>query len=182
MTERCPDVVPLLGPLIDDELPLADRTWVEEHLKACESCGARRALLQAQGTSLRERMREKARDADLSRLADQVLARIAAERPVPLAERVRLWLRETFGAHRLAFGASAGLAAAAALLVAVVGRPASQRSDGRPIELASAAQGTQSEAQIEALDVYGQEGTVLQFPGQTVIWVEDEPARPGRTQ
>jgi anti-sigma factor RsiW len=181
MTERCPDVVPLLGPLIDDELPPADRTWVEEHLKACESCSARQALLRAQGVALRERMHEKAREADLSRLADQVMARIAAERPVPMAERARVWLRETFGAHRLAFGASAGLAAAAALLVAVVGRPA-QRSDGRPTELASAASGTQSEAQIEALDVYGQEGTVLQFPGQTVIWVEDEPARPGRTQ
>src|SRR3954462_10513520 len=76
MKRRCEESVPLIGPYLDGELPEEDLVWLEEHLSDCDACTARKNLLVAQGEALRERAAARARDVDLSGVADAVIARI----------------------------------------------------------------------------------------------------------
>ena len=181
MTERCLDAIPLLGPALDGELPESDFRWLSDHLGGCGGCRERQALISAQAAALRERLSERASQADFALFADGVMARIGAEQTrrwsPPIGERLSVWSRETFSAHRFAFGAGAGFAAAAAIaVVAALRPPLPLERPARPIALASM-DTTANQAQIDALDVYGQEGIVLQFPGQTVIWVTEDAPR-----
>ena len=181
MKGRCQDAIPLLGPALDDELPQSDRSWLDDHVAGCAACSARQTLLSAQAAALREQLSQGAARADFSRFGDRVMARIAAEDAGParasLGDRVSVWLSEVFAAHRFALGAGSGLAAAAAVALLVVLRPPGPTvAADQPVAVA-ALDAADKEAQIDALDVYGQEGTVLQFPGQTVIWVTDEGPR-----
>lgn len=184
MTGQCQDAVPLLGPSLDGELPAPDRAWIDEHLAACDSCTSRRALMAAQGAALRERIAARTTQADFSYFSTRVMARIAEEqqsgRSAPLLDRASVWVRELFAAHRLAFGASAGLAAALALGVGLRPRPIAHQPTEPAVALASAARGAHAQADqadIDELEIFGQEGVVLQIPGQsTVIWVSEPPA------
>ena len=180
MTERCLDAIPLLGPALDGELPESDLRWLAGHVGGCAGCRERQALIAAQATALRERLSAQAGQADFARFADRVMARISEEqtqrKTPPLGERLSVWLRETFSAHRFAFRAGAGLTAAAAVALLVVLRPPQPVERTEP-QVALAAANALNEAQIDALDVYGQEGAVLQFPGQTVIWVSEDAPR-----
>ncbi len=185
MTGRCQDATPLLGPLADGELPAADAAWVREHLDGCPACRDRQALTSATALALREGLSARADLVDFSAMTNRVMARIEAERPAPFAERLAVWWRETFAAPRAALGFGAGLTAAAALAVVLVLRPAvpaGESAADRPLALAANDAEQAQQAQIEELDVYGQEGTVLQLQNQTVIWVDDEPARKGTAQ
>ena len=186
MTERCQDAVALLGPALDGELPTEDSAWIDEHLAGCGSCRERQTLLAAQAAALRERLSARVDLVDFSAFTARVMARVSAaeERPAPLAERLSLWLRETFSANRFALGAGAGLTAAAALALVVVLQPAIRTGNSAgERRLALAAADLVGQAEVEELDVYGQEGTVLQLPGQTLIWVDDQgPARPRSAQ
>ena len=185
MTERCQDAVALLGPALDGELPTEDRAWIDEHLGGCASCRERQLFLAAQADGLRQALSARADMVDFSAFTARVMERVSAaqERPAPLFERVAVWLRETFAANRFALGAGAGLTAAAALALVVVLQPAGRTGNSAGERLALAAADVQGQADVEELDVYGQEGTVLQLPGQTVIWVDDQgPARPRSAQ
>ena len=184
MKGKCQDAIPLLGPALDGELPASDRSWLDDHVSECGLCRSRQLLLTAQAASLREQLSARAAQADFTRFTDQVMARIAAERAGParasLGDRISVWLSETFAAHRFALGAGSGLAAAAAVALVVVLRPAGGHVDKPAVEgpvVVAALDSADKEAQIDALEVYGQESTVLQFPGQTVIWVTDEGPR-----
>ncbi len=190
-TGRCQDAVPLLGPLNDGELDSHDRAWLEAHLAGCASCGVRRTFLSAQAEALRQHVAARAGQADFSFFTARVMARVAADRRPSFADRASVWAREVLGAHRYAFGAGAGFAAAAALALSVGLRPSpvSLPSAEGALALASASRGVHApeaeqdrQADIEELEVYGQEGVVLQIPGQsTVIWVT-EPGRAGSGQ
>jgi anti-sigma factor RsiW len=183
MNDRCLDAVPLLGPALDGELPESDAAWLEEHVAGCPACRDRQALLAAQGAALRSALTAKADQGVFSRFADRVLARVqtdeAAHRKAPRLERLAVWLREAFAANRFAFGVGAGAIGAAAVVLLAVHRPPMPSSESAAL---AAADIPAHEAEIERLDVYGQEGTVLQLPGQTVIWVSDEPAQPRSAQ
>ena len=187
MTERCLDAIPLLGPALDGGLPESDAAWVEEHVQGCSACQQRQALIAAQAAALRESLGARVDQADFSGFADRVMARVgdeeAAHRKPPARERLGVWLHEAFAANRFALGAGAGVAAAAAVALFVVLRPPApaEKPADSPLVVA-AVDNPAGEAQIEALDVFGQEGTVLQFPGQTVIWVTDESPRPRSAQ
>src|SRR5258707_15799542 len=114
--KRCTEVVPLLGPLADAALPDDERAWVTDHLRGCAACRDRMALTAAQGDALREALSARAARANFDRLADRGLARAAAQpqhAPLPVGVS-RLW-----SAHRSAFAAAGGLAAAGGRAIAV---------------------------------------------------------------
>lgn len=178
MTDQCPDAIPLLGPSLDGELPTEDAAWLDEHVQGCAACQDRKALMVAQAAALRESLAARAEQADFSRLADRVMARIS-EHPAPLSERLAVWFRETYRSHRFAFGAGGLTVAAAALALAVfVKSPVTPQGSSEALAAADIAL---READIERLELDGQHGTVLQFPGQTVIWVDDD-AQPRSAQ
>jgi anti-sigma factor RsiW len=184
----CRDAIPLLGPALDGELPRADRAWVDEHLAGCSACRDRQALLSAQAGALRQALEARAGAVDFSAFSQRVMARIALDaeqRSASPLERLSVWLREVFAANRFALGAGAGLTAAAALALVVILRPpgpAAKPASDQALALASADQGAHAQADIDELEVYGEEGSVLQLPGQsTVIWVSDVGAVPPRS-
>ena len=93
----CKEIVPLLGPMLDGELPDDDRGWVDEHVRGCGACRDRQALITAQGRALRDHYRSKT--ADFTGFTDKVMARVAAdEGRAPLA----VWGSEMWHAHRAA--------------------------------------------------------------------------------
>ena len=188
MKTGCQDAISLLGPSQDGELALEDQGWVAEHIKGCGACRERQGLLAAQGQALRERMALASAQVDFSRFADKVMARVAADRAAhpSLLERLRALWWEAIRPHRFAF-AGGGLAVAAAAALVLLVRPLSPAGDsaaGTDVAVASADRLQPQQAQIEELEIYGQEGTVLQLPGQaTLIWIDDSPQVPsGRQQ
>ena len=67
MKRRCEESVPLLGPWIDGELADEDSAWLAEHVGCCETCSARKALLEAQRDAVREAVVARAACADPAR-------------------------------------------------------------------------------------------------------------------
>src|SRR5205085_1857331 len=117
-----------------------DRAWLEEHVRECAACATRRLLLEATRDAVRETVTARAASADLSRVADAVLARVKEDRPPANVVRLQVWGTEMWRAHRGAISAAAGLAAAAcvaalALLVPLRGEPSRPTllADARPL-------------------------------------------------
>lgn len=166
MKRRCEESVPLIGPYLDGELPEEDLVWLEEHLSDCDPCTSRKNLLIAQAEAIRERAAARAREADLSGVADAVLARIDREalRPVP---PLSVWGLEMWGAHRAALSTGAGVAIAGCLALALFLAP--QRP--APVTLAQA---QTAGASIDEIDFESHEGAVLQNGATTTIWVDDD--------
>jgi anti-sigma factor RsiW len=163
--KRCEDVVPLLGPLADAALADDDREWVEEHLCGCASCRDRLALIVAQGAALREVIAARAAAASFDGLAGRVLARVAEDSgraPLPV------WFSELWSAHRGAFTAAGGLAAAAAVALALLFTPAQPSDEAALLADASA-------PEVQEVDFGTHDGAVLQLPHDTtVIWMSDD--------
>jgi anti-sigma factor RsiW len=183
MTRPCEEMVSLLGPFADGELPADDRAWVEGHLDGCANCRERRLLFLAQGAALREAVRARAAAAPMAGFADAVMARIAREgRARKPWDGLDAWATFVLGPHRLGFGATAGVALAAGLALVLFLRPP---PDGLPIAGSDVATQAAS-ASIDALDIDDRSnGAILQLrgaetpstgPATTVIWVSDEPA------
>jgi len=171
MTRRCEEVVPLLGPLLDGALPEDDREWVEDHLDGCVSCRDRKAFLRAQGDAIREVITSGAASANFDGFADRVLAKVSAQKPAPLPERARIWGSEMWAAHRGAFAATAGVALAACMALAVFFVPPAPQPDEAQL-LADA-----SSPQVEEVEFGTHDGAVLQLPGDTtVIWMSEDKA------
>jgi anti-sigma factor RsiW len=174
MKRRCEESVPLLGPWIDGELADEDRAWLEEHVRDCTACATRKLLLEATRDAVRETVTRRAASADLSRVADAVLARVKDDRPPANVVRFEVWGTEMWRAHRAAISTVAGLAAAAC--VAVIALLVPLRSEPRrPTLLADARPLTT----LEQIDFENHEGAVLQSGDTTVIWIDDDaPAVP----
>jgi anti-sigma factor RsiW len=170
MTRRCEESVPLIGPWMDGELPEEDRAWLAEHVACCDACATRRALLAAQRDAVREAVVRRAAAADLSGMADAVLARVLHDRPPAAVPRLRVWSTETWRAHRGRISAAAGLAVAASLAVVALLSPL--RTDTRTGSLLAEARG--GEATVDEIDFESHEGAVLQSGHTTVIWVDDD--------
>lgn len=169
MKRRCEETVPLLGPWLDGELAAEDLAWVEEHAGECDPCGQRKALLAATRDAVRESMVRRAASADLSRVADAVLARVKEDRGAPKAVKLRVWGTEMWHAHRSAIFAAGGLAAAACVAVVVLLSPL--RGDGRrPGTLLADARPFTT---LEQVDFENHEGAVMQSGDTTVIWIDD---------
>jgi anti-sigma factor RsiW len=170
MKRRCEESVPLIGPWMDGELPEEDLAWLTEHVACCEVCTTRKALLAAQRDAVRESVVRRAASADLSRIADAVLARVTHDRPPATALRLRVWGVETWRAHRGRISAAAGLAMAASLAVVALFSPL--RSDTRTGPLLAEASG--GGTTVEEIDFESHEGAVLQSGHTLVIWVDDD--------
>lgn len=169
MKRRCEESVPLLGPLMDGELEEEDSAWLAEHLGSCPACTARKDLLAGQRDAIREAVVARARPADLSRLADEVLRRVAQDREPAKVLRLRVWGAETWRAHRAGISAMAGVAVAASLAVVALLSPLRGNTRGAVL-LADARTG----ATIEEVDFESHEGAVMQSGQTTVIWVDDD--------
>jgi anti-sigma factor RsiW len=170
MKRRCEESVPLLGPFLDGELPEGDRAWVAEHVAGCEACAARLALLAAQRDAVREAVVRRAAPADLSGIADAVLARVQEERaPAPVL-RLRVWGTEMWRERRGHLSAAAGLAVAASLAVVVLLSPFQGASVKGPLLADARNSGTT----VEEIDFENHEGAVMQSGQTTVIWVDDD--------
>jgi len=164
--KRCEEVVPLLGPLLDGALPDDDRAFVEEHVRGCARCRDRAALLRAQAQALREALAARVERIDLSGFADGVLARVRAGRGAA-PERVPVWAREMWWAHRRPLAAAAGLALAACVALAVFVTPSRPDDDDGLL--------ADNSPLIEEVDFGTHDGAVLQLPGQTaVIWMSED--------
>jgi len=170
MNRRCEESLPLLGPWIDGELPAEDRSWLSEHVAGCAACGTRKALLAAQRDAIRDSVVQRASRADLSGVADAVLARVAEERPPAQVIRLRVWGEEMWRAHRASISAAAGLAVAASVALFAVLSP-SRTEQKAPILIADA---RTPATIVEAIDFENHEGAVLQSGQTTVIWVDDD--------
>jgi anti-sigma factor RsiW len=174
MKRRCQESVPLLGPWVDGELADEDRAWLEEHVRECPACATRKLLLEATRDAVRESVTRRAASADLSRVADVVLARVKEDHAPAKVVRFEVWGTEMWRAHRAAISTAAGLAAAAC--VAIIASFVPLRSDPRrPTVLADARPFTT----LEQIDFENHEGAVLQSGDTTVIWIDDDaPAVP----
>jgi anti-sigma factor RsiW len=168
MKRRCEESVPLIGPWMDGELPEEDRAWLAEHVAGCDACATRTALLAAQRDAVREAVVRKAASADLSGLADAVLARLRNDRPPATVLPLRVWGAETWRAHRGRISAAAGLAMAASLAVVALLSPL--RSD-KGVLLAEARGGGTT---VDEIDFESHEGAVLQSGQTLLIWVDDD--------
>jgi anti-sigma factor RsiW len=175
MKRRCEESVPLLGPWIDGELADEDRAWLEEHVGECPACATRKDLLEATRDAVRETVTRRAAGADLSRVADAVLARVKEDRPAAKVLRFQVWGTEMWRAHRGAISTAAGLAAAAC--VAVLALVVPQRGEPRrPVTLLADARPLTT---LEQIDFENHEGAVLQAGDTMVIWIDDDaPAVP----
>jgi len=175
MKRRCEETVPLLGPWLDGELAEEDLAWVEEHAGECDPCGQRKALLAATRDAVRESVVRRAASADLSRVADVVLARVKEDRGPGNVVSVRVWGAEMWRAHRAGISALGGLAAAACVAVVVLLSPS--RGDApRPVTLLANARPFTT---LEQVDFENHEGAVMQSGDTTVIWIDDHgPAVP----
>ena len=163
--KMCKDVVPLLGPMLDGELPDDDREWVEEHVRGCASCRDRQALIAAQGSALREAFAKK--DADFTGFTDKVMARVASDKGRAPAG---VWGSEMWQAHRGAFAAAGGVAVAACMALAVLFVPPARAPAPTLLAVASI-----PSTQVDEVDFGSHDGAVVQLPNQTtMIWISED--------
>jgi anti-sigma factor RsiW len=167
--KRCLDVVPLIGPLLDGALPPDDRAWVEDHLRGCEACGLRRALLVAQAQALRDALQARAAAISLAGFSDRVLARVRKDAPLRAREQARVWGQEMWWAHRGVLTAGSGLALAACMALFMFFQPPASADDGPVL--------ADNSPQVEEVDFGTRDGAVLQLGRETtVIWMSDDRA------
>ena len=118
----------------------------------------------------------RAASADLSRLADAVLARVKEDRGPAKVVELRVWGAEMWRAHRTGIFAAGGLAAAACLTIVAMLTPL-RGGGGRPAPILLA--DARSLTTLEQIDFESHEGAVLQSGDTTVIWIDDDgPAVP----
>jgi anti-sigma factor RsiW len=136
---ECTSYRPLIGSS-EAELPPAERGALEAHLAGCEGCRGWAARLAATEGLVSEALLAAAGRRDFAPFVDQVMARVEAERPRPLLERllraVRLHPRAVLG------GAMAPLVAALALVLYVGYRPGGDLADARLLEVSAEGRAT----------------------------------------
>ena len=156
-----------LSALADGELPESARGLLEEHARACASCGPRLASLRGQRALLVAGAEKRLAKVDLKGFTDGVMSAVASDTQRPsLPERAKVISLEQWRARPVAW--VAGFAAAACVLIAVALRPGTGRPASPELLLA--------QASVDFLELDGQDGTVMESPGRTtVIWVQDTP-------
>ncbi len=156
-----------LAALAGGELPGPEQSLLEEHARACVTCGPRLASLRSQRALLRAQAEERLARVDLSGFTDGVLSAVASDTQRPsLPERAKVVSLEQWRAHPVAW--VAGLSAAACVLFALALRPGPAQQVAPELLLA--------QASVDFLELDGQGGAVLETPGRTtVIWVQDTP-------
>ena len=116
----CEAFIPMLSAYVDGELPPRERGSVEVHLAACRECAGRAADFRAGSGLVRIGLEMAADEVDFTGFAQKVVARLTPYK-LPLMERWRIWLAETFRHQRGVLVSS--LAVVAAVLLAGVAGP-----------------------------------------------------------
>lgn len=115
----CEDLRPLLDRFHDGELSRHARARVERHLASCPACAKELSRIASLGQELRQALEAECREVDFSGFTERVMQGVARERPLPLGQRLRLWLGETLRVYRPVWLASLAAAAAAVLVIAL---------------------------------------------------------------
>jgi anti-sigma factor RsiW len=157
----------MLSPFVDGELAPGDRQAVERHIAVCHECTGRVADFRAESGLVRLGMEMLADEADFSQFAQGVMARITPHK-LPLWERFKLSLSETFTHHRGAWAYSLA-GAACALLVAVPflvreREPVGYASPQMAVESVNPEQGARISPVVKRAK-----------DGNTIIWLVDTP-------
>ena len=155
----CESFISKLSPLMDGELPAAERVRVEAHLASCSQCSARAADFRAESAMVRLGMELLADEVDFRDFTKNVMARIAPE-AVPFPERWKVSLRELFTYRRgmmVSFaGAAAALLAFAPLLLRS-GLPEGYASERMAVQAVS----TNPEAHVAPVVLSGDSGNAI---------------------
>jgi hypothetical protein len=164
---RTPWRVRALAALAGGELAGAAEKILEEHARACGTCGPRLASLRAQRDLLLAQAGARLAQVDLSGFTERVMGAVASDTERPsLPERAKVISLEQWRARPVAW--VAGLSAAACVLFALALRPGPAKVAAPELLLA--------QASVDFLELDGQAGTVMESPGRTtVIWVQDTP-------
>ena len=165
----CPDTDDLIL-LYDGELSARKRAALEPHLRSCERCTA-----VLDGLAMQSALTSEAIEAELESMAPQfaaltqrVMGGIGVERPVPLGERVRLWLEEFIEHRRRVW-----VPAVAFALVLVVAGGAWQLRPAAPLPVPAGSAVVSIRAGDEAaivFDIPSQDG----LSSTAVVWVNDD--------
>jgi anti-sigma factor RsiW len=155
----CESFIPKLSPLMDSELPAAERVQVESHVASCSECAARAADFRAESALVRLGMELLADEADFRDFSKNVMARIAPE-PVPLRERWRVSLSELFTYRRGMMVSFAGAAAALLALAPMLlrsGVPEGYASERMAVQAVS----TNPDAHVAPVVMSGDRGNAI---------------------
>lgn len=135
MESACDRFQMLLSAYADGEVTAKERGQVELHLSGCADCRARLSDLKALSAAVAQVFTQEAEEADFSRFADDVLRRVAPERP-SLLERLRVAWSEILTYHRTAVVSSLVTAAVTlAVAVPLAWRAASSSSSSAEVVL-----------------------------------------------
>jgi|CXWL01.1.fsa_nt_gi anti-sigma factor RsiW len=118
---------PMLSAYVDGELKVADRQAVEQHLAACRESAMQVADLRATGGLLRVAMEMQADEVDWKDFTQNVMAKVGPSK-LPLFERLKLSLTETFTYQRPMMVTSL----ATAMVVALIAVPLVMRGQVGP--------------------------------------------------
>ena len=161
---------PMLSPYVDGELSPEERQQVEQHLAANKESADQVADFRAMSGLIRHTMDQAADEIDWKQFTNDVMGRVVPEK-LPLFERLKLSLVETFTWQRGPLLTGAALATAMAL-VAVVAVNSGGRVGYAQQNLAVQTVTVDDEARVQPV--------VMQTRGgDSIIWVVEEPPTEG---
>lgn len=159
---------PLLSQYVDGELSPEERQQVEQHLAANKESADQVADFRAMSGLIRHSMDLAADEVDWKEFSNGVMARLVPEK-LPLFERLKLSLVETFTWQRGPLLTGAALASAAAIVAVVVLNSAGPVGYGQAnMQLQAVTVDTEARVQPVVMQTRG---------GDSIIWmVEEQPA------
>lgn len=157
---------PMLSPYVDGELTPEERQQVEQHLASCKESADQVADFRAMSGLIRHSMDMAADEVDWKQFSNDVMARLVPEK-LPLFERLKLSLVETFTWQRGPLLTGAALAGAAALVAVVALNSAGPVGYGQAnMQLQAVTVDTEARVQPVVMQTRG---------GDSIIWVVEEP-------
>ncbi len=186
----CEDLRPMLDRFHDGELSRRARARVERHLAACPACMAELSRISALGRELREALESECREVDFSGFTERVMQGVSHERPLPLGQRLRLWLGEALRVYRPVWLASVAAAAAAVLVIALWPAASTSGLSDEKAPPPTVANGDSPPAEapqviIDRMEYAGERSMIFSVSrnNTTVIWLYDmNRVHPGKSE
>jgi anti-sigma factor RsiW len=158
---------PMLSPYIDGELSPEERQQVEQHLAANKESADQVADFRAMGGLIRHTMDSAADEIDWKEFSNGVMARVVPEK-LPLGERIKLFLSETFAYQRGPMLTGAAFASAAAAIAVVV------LTGGNPVGYAQPNMSLQA-VTVDTDNALKVQPVVMKTKGgDSIIWMVEE--------
>jgi anti-sigma factor RsiW len=161
---------PMLSPYVDGELSPEERQQVEQHLGANKESADQVADFRAMSGLIRHTLDTAADEVDWKQFSNDVMARLVPEK-LPLFERLKLSVIETFTWQRGPLLTGAALASAAAVVAAVV------LTGGNPVGYAQPNMSLQAVTVDDSASSFKVQPVVMKTKGgDSIIWMVEEPA------